>query len=73
MLLHVQSALGFLFFHFFLAEKRMNAVFSAVLVEDLERNDGSPERPYSMPRSLMKISEKRNTVQETVSSQPASN
>lgn len=31
-----------------------------LLVEDLERNDGSAERPYYMSQSLMKIMNKRN-------------
>ncbi|MGH0148886.1 UNVERIFIED_CONTAM: hypothetical protein FKN15_049133 [Acipenser sinensis] len=29
-------------------------------LEDLERNDGSPEKPYYMPKSLMKILSKKN-------------
>ncbi|CAM9338575.1 unnamed protein product [Lampetra planeri] len=29
-------------------------------LEDLERNDGSPERPYLMPHSLQKILKKKN-------------
>uniref|UniRef100_A0A8D0HAQ0 Choline transporter-like protein n=1 Tax=Sphenodon punctatus TaxID=8508 RepID=A0A8D0HAQ0_SPHPU len=29
-------------------------------LEDLERNDGSPEKPYYMPKSLMKILNKKN-------------
>lgn len=31
-----------------------------LLVEDLERNDGSAEKPYYMSQSLMKIMNKRN-------------
>jgi len=29
-------------------------------VEDLERNDGSEEKPYFMPKNLMKILGKKN-------------
>lgn len=29
-------------------------------VEDLERNDGSPEKPYYMSKDLMKILGKKN-------------
>uniref|UniRef100_A0A3Q3IGS7 Choline transporter-like protein n=1 Tax=Monopterus albus TaxID=43700 RepID=A0A3Q3IGS7_MONAL len=32
-------------------------------LEDLERNDGSPERPYLMPESLRKILNKKNKSQ----------
>ncbi|XP_056143265.1 choline transporter-like protein 2 isoform X2 [Lampris incognitus] len=32
-------------------------------LEDLERNDGSPERPYLMPESLRKVLNKRNKTQ----------
>lgn len=32
-------------------------------VEDLERNDGTPERPYLMPESLRKILNKKNKNQ----------
>ena len=31
-----------------------------LLVEDLERNDGSAEKPYYMSQSLMKIMNRRN-------------
>jgi choline transporter-like protein 2/4/5 len=31
-----------------------------VAVEDLERNDGSQEKPYYMPKNLMKILGKKN-------------
>ena len=31
-----------------------------LLVEDLERNDGSAEKPYYMSQCLMKIMNKRN-------------
>lgn len=31
-------------------------------VEDLERNDGSQERPYYMPKALLKILGKKNEV-----------
>lgn len=30
-------------------------LFSSILVEDVERNDGSIQRPYYMSRRLMKI------------------
>lgn len=30
------------------------------LVEDCERNDGSPDRPYFMSKQLMKILNKAN-------------
>lgn len=33
-----------------------------VTVEDLERNDGSPEKPYFMSKNLMKILNKSNKV-----------
>ena len=33
---------------------------SVVSVEDLERNDGSAERPYLMPESLRKTLNKKN-------------
>lgn len=33
-----------------------------ISVEDLERNDGSQERPYYMPKSLLKILGKKNEV-----------
>jgi choline transporter-like protein 2/4/5 len=29
-------------------------------VEDCERNDGSPEKPYFMPKELMEILGKKN-------------
>ncbi|KAF7661383.1 hypothetical protein LDENG_00262710 [Lucifuga dentata] len=32
-------------------------------LEDLERNDGSPERPYLMPESLRKVLNKKNKTQ----------
>lgn len=32
-------------------------------VEDLERNDGSAERPYLMPESLRKVLNKKNKTQ----------
>lgn len=34
--------------------------FDLFPVEDLERNDGSPERPYMMPENLLKILKKKN-------------
>lgn len=42
--------------------------FNAILlnlfpVEDLERNDGSAERPYLMPESLRKVLNKKNKTQ----------
>jgi len=30
------------------------------LVEDLERNDGSEEKPYYMPKGLLKLLGKKN-------------
>lgn len=36
-----------------------------ILVEDLERNDGSTEKPYYMNRSLMKIMKVKNTQTST--------
>lgn len=35
----------------------------SLLVEDLERNDGSAERPYLMPESLRKVLNKKNKSQ----------
>jgi len=32
-------------------------------VEDLERNDGSAERPYMMPESLRKVLNKKNKAE----------
>lgn len=32
-------------------------------VEDLERNDGSAERPYLMPESLLQVLKKKNLAQ----------
>ena len=34
------------------------------LVEDLERNDGSAEKPYFMSKSLMKVLGKKNKKPE---------
>ncbi|XP_069775693.1 choline transporter-like protein 4 [Narcine bancroftii] len=34
-------------------------------LEDLERNDGSPEKPYYMSKSLMKILNKKNKAQKS--------
>ncbi|XP_056393948.1 choline transporter-like protein 4 [Hyla sarda] len=34
-------------------------------LEDLERNDGSPEKPYYMPKSLMSILNKKNRSAES--------
>lgn len=31
-----------------------------ISVEDLERNDGSEEKPYFMPKNMMKILGKKN-------------
>lgn len=31
-------------------------------VEDVERNDGSPEKPYFMSKNLMKILGKKNKI-----------
>lgn len=36
------------------------SVFPASLVEDLERNDGSAERPYLMSDRLLKVLNKKN-------------
>jgi len=36
-----------------------------VVVEDLERNDGSEEKPYYMTKGLMKILGKKNTPQDS--------
>lgn len=33
-------------------------------VEDLERNDGSPERPYLMSDNLLKVLKKKNSSGE---------
>jgi choline transporter-like protein 2/4/5 len=33
-------------------------------VEDLERHDGSPEKPYFMSKNLMKILNKTNKFEE---------
>lgn len=38
-------------------------IFNLIPVEDLERNDGSPERPYLMPESLRKVLNKKNKTQ----------
>lgn len=35
-----------------------------LLVEDLERNDGSTERPYYMTQSLLKILKEQSTETE---------
>lgn len=32
----------------------------SITVEDCERNDGSPDKPYFMSKNLMKILGKRN-------------
>lgn len=32
------------------------------LVEDLETNDGSPEKPFFMSKNLMKILRKKNSI-----------
>jgi len=34
-----------------------------LLVEDCERNDGSPEKPDDMPKELMQILNKKNKPQ----------
>lgn len=34
--------------------------FFLCFLEDIERNDGSPQKPYHMPKSLMKILNKKN-------------
>ena len=39
-------------------------IFELVPVEDLERNDGSPERPYMMPESLRKVLNKKTQPAE---------
>lgn len=36
-----------------------------LLVEDLERNDGSPDRPFLMNKSLRKILNKQNVEMRT--------
>jgi len=36
------------------------SILYCTLVEDLERNDGSPEKPYYMSKELMKILKKKN-------------
>lgn len=41
----------------------MPFIFNLIPVEDLERNDGSPERPYLMPESLRKVLNKKNKTQ----------
>lgn len=41
----------------------MQFLSNVIPVEDLERNDGSPERPYLMPESLRKILNKKNKTQ----------
>jgi hypothetical protein len=38
----------------------VNARFFYVSVEDLERHDGTPEKPYYMSKELMKILGKKN-------------
>ena len=48
---------------------KLNNTFPSVSVEDLERNDGSQEKPYFMSKSLMRIYKKTNepvTVEENV-------
>ena len=37
-------------------------------VEDLERNDGSQEKPYYMPKGLMKLLGKKNKKNKEESS-----
>lgn len=37
-------------------------IFFCFLVEDCERNDGSPDRPYYMSKQLMKILGKKNKL-----------
>lgn len=36
--------------------------FGSISVEDCERNDGTPEKPYFMSKQLMKILGKRNKL-----------
>jgi len=36
--------------------------FTLTLVEDLERHDGTPEKPYYMSKDLMNILGKKNLV-----------
>lgn len=40
----------------------LNLKFS-VSVEDSERNDGSPSKPYFMSKNLMKILHKKNKIE----------
>ena len=39
---------------------RINNLYVYVTVEDLEMNDGSPDKPYFMSKGMMKILGKKN-------------
>ena len=43
-------------------------IYCCLSVEDLERNDGSPDKPYYMSAELMKIVGKRNVLDRRDSS-----
>lgn len=40
----------------------MSYYLLSIAVEDLERNDGSPEKPYYMSKDLRKILGKKNVM-----------
>lgn len=42
--------------------KLMSYYLLSIAVEDLERNDGSPEKPYYMSKDLRKILGKKNVM-----------